>query len=343
MPQLVPLVPAPGPTTPRAPIVLDPEMERLYREAEELAAGRLPVLIVGETGVGKEHLAEAIHQAGPRAPHPFVRINCAAVTHSLFESELFGHERGAFTGGEREKPGLLEAAGRGTVFLDEVAELPLPLQAKLLRALESGGAHRVGGLVPRPIQARFVSATNRDLPSAIDLGQFRQDLFYRLAGSVLRVPPLRARPGEILPLAERFAASVARELGRGRVELLPEARQRLAAHGWPGNVRELRNALERAVLLARDGVIGVEQLEGALSAPAAARAAATGRPAPAAPADDPARSASRRAIVLEALAASGGNQKQAAQRLGINRRTLARWLDQLAIARPRSSGREPFA
>jgi DNA-binding NtrC family response regulator len=342
MPQLVPLAaPASPSAAHRPPIVLDPQMEALYREAEDLAAGRLPVLIVGETGVGKEHLAEAIHQAGPRAGQPFVRINCAAVTHSLFESELFGHERGAFTGGEREKPGLLEAAGRGTVFLDEVAELPLTLQAKLLRALESGGAHRVGGLTARPIQARFVSATNRDLPAAIEQGQFRADLFYRLAGSVLRVPPLRARRCEILPLAESFAASVARELGRGRVELQAEARERLAAHRWPGNVRELRNAIERAVLLARGGAVGAEQLEGALASPAAAGRTAAAEQVPL-PAEDPARSASRRAIVIEALAACGGNQKQAAQRLGINRRTLARWLDQLAIVRPRSTSREPL-
>ena len=230
MPQLVPLHPAPSPAVPdSAPIVLDAEMQRLYREAEDLAVGRLPVLIVGETGVGKEHLAEVIHQASPRAGHPFVRINCAALTHSLFESELFGHERGAFTGGEREKPGLLEAAGRGTVFLDEVAELPLPLQAKLLRALEAGAAYRVGGLSPRPIQARFVSATNRDLTAAMASGELRADLYYRLAGSVLTVPPLRARRGEIVALAERFAAGAARELGRTGIEISDAARAALLA------------------------------------------------------------------------------------------------------------------
>jgi DNA-binding NtrC family response regulator len=301
-------------------------MQRLYREAEDLAAGRLPVLIVGETGVGKEHLAELIHQASPRAAHPFVRINCAALTESLFESELFGHERGAFTGGEREKPGLLEVAGRGTVFLDEVAELPLPLQAKLLRALEAGAAHRVGGLAPRPVLARFVSATNRDLEEAIARGELRADLYYRLAGSVLEVPPLRARRSEILPLAERFAAGAARELGRAGVQIAEEARGLLLDQPWRGNVRELRNAIERAVLLARDGVIGPAQLPPAFGA----------RPAPSEPPDD-ARPGDRRARVLQALAACGGNQKQAAQRLGINRRTLARWLDHLAIPRPRSA------
>jgi two-component system, NtrC family, response regulator AtoC len=324
MPQLLPLHPAPTRLS-DPPLVLDVQMQRLYREAEDLAAGRLPVLIVGETGVGKEHLAEVIHQASPRADAPFVRINCAALTHSLFESELFGHERGSFTGGEREKPGLLETAGRGTVFLDEVAELPLPLQAKLLRALEAGAAHRVGGLTPRPIQARFVSATNRDLNAAIERGELRADLYYRLAGSVLEVPPLRARRSEILPLAERFAAGSARELGRAGVALSEAARAGLLAHPWRGNVRELRNAIERAVLLARDGVIGPEHLPGGFLLAAA--------PIPAA-SDPP--SGDRRARVLHALAAAGGNQKLAAQRLGINRRTLARWLDQLAIARPRS-------
>jgi two-component system response regulator AtoC len=247
MPQIVPLhlAPSRADAPDSAPIVLDREMQRLYREAEDLAAGRLPVLIVGETGVGKEHLAEVIHQASPRAVHPFVRINCAALTHSLFESELFGHERGAFTGGEREKPGLLEAAGRGTVFLDEVAELPLPLQAKLLRALETGAAYRVGGLSPRPIQARFVSATNRDLTSAMASGELRADLYYRLAGSVLTVPPLRARCGEIVALAERFAAGAARELGQTGIQISEAARAALLARPWPGNVRELRNAVER--------------------------------------------------------------------------------------------------
>ena len=295
-------------------------MQRLYREAEDLAVGRLPVLIVGETGVGKEHLAEVIHRGSPRAVHPFVRINCAALTHSLFESELFGHERGAFTGGEREKPGLLEAVGRGTVFLDEVAELPLPLQAKLLRALEAGAAYRVGGLSPRPIQARFVSATNRDLTAAMASGELRADLYYRLAGSVLTVPPLRARRGEIVALAERFAAGAARELGQAGIQISDAARAALLALPWPGNVRELRNAIERAVLLAREGVIGPEHLPRTAAAPVA---------------DRPPEAGDRRARVAEALAACGGNQKLAAQRLGINRRTLARWLDQLAILRPR--------
>jgi two-component system response regulator AtoC len=324
MPQIVPLhlAPSRADAPDSAPIVLDGEMQRLYREAEDLAAGRLPVLIVGETGVGKEHLAEVIHQASPRAVHPFVRINCAALTHSLFESELFGHERGAFTGGEREKPGLLEAAGRGTVFLDEVAELPLPLQAKLLRALETGAAYRVGGLSPRPIQARFVSATNRDLTSAMASGELRADLYYRLAGSVLTVPPLRARCGEIVALAERFAAGAARELGQTGIQISEAARAALLARPWPGNVRELRNAIERAVLLARDGLIGPQHLPGTAAAPVA---------------DQRPEAGDRRALVLEALAACGGNQKLAAQRLGINRRTLARWLDQLAILRPRIS------
>jgi transcriptional regulator with PAS, ATPase and Fis domain len=323
MPQVVPLHPAPS-RAPDTPIVLDAEMQRLYREAEDLAAGRLPVLILGETGVGKEHLAEVIHQASPRAGHPFVRINCAALTHSLFESELFGHERGSFTGGEREKPGLLEAAGRGTVFLDEVAELPLPLQAKLLRALEAGAAYRVGGLQPRPVQARFVSATNRDPTAAMASGELRADLYYRLAGSVLAVPPLRARRGEIVALAERFAAGT---------PMSDAARAALLARPWPGNVRELRNAIERAVLLARNGVIGPEHLPAATSAPVAEPVAGPRS----------AEAADRRTRVLEALAACGGNQKLAAQRLGINRRTLARWLDQLAIARPRLEARAPSA
>jgi transcriptional regulator with PAS, ATPase and Fis domain len=331
------LTPALSPPT-EAPIVVDPEMRRLYREAAELAAGRLPVLIVGETGVGKEHLAEALHQRSPRAAHPFLRINCAALGAALFESELFGHERGAFTGAEREKPGLLEAAGRGTVFLDEVGELPPPLQAKLLRALEAGGAHRVGGLRPRPIEARFVSATNRPLDPAAPGAGFRRDLYYRLAGSVLRVPPLRARPGEILPLAEAFAARAARELGRWPVALAPAARAALLAHPWWGNVRELRNAVERAVLLAREGIIGEEHLRDALAGPAAEGAGAELGPVDGAAAEEGTGAGDRRGRVLRALAACAGNQKQAARLLGIDRRTLSRWLDRLAIARPRKGG-----
>jgi two-component system response regulator AtoC len=307
------------------PIVLDPEMKRLYREAAQLAAGRLPVLIVGETGVGKEHLAEALHHGSPRAAHPFVRLNCAAVTDSLFESELFGHERGAFTGGDREKPGLLEAAGRGTVFLDEVGELPLGLQAKLLRALETGVVRRVGGLAPRPIEARFVSATNRDLAAAAARGELRRDLYYRLAGAILRVPPLRARRCEVLPLADGFALQAARELGRDPVPIGPEARAALLAYPFWGNVRELRNVIERAVLLAGDGRIGPEHLGEARDATPGLAVVAGGAPL----------ESDRRASVLEALAASAGNQKLAARRLGIDRRTLSRWLDQLAIARPR--------
>jgi DNA-binding NtrC family response regulator len=329
MPQLLTLHPAAS-RADDPPIVMDAVMQRLYREAEDLAAGRLPVLIVGETGVGKEHLAEVIHQRSPRAGQPFVRINCAALTHSLFESELYGHERGAFTGGEREKPGLLEVAGRGTVFLDEVAELPMPLQAKLLRALECGAAHRVGGLSPRPILARFVSATNRDLHAAIESGELRADLYYRLAGSVLEVPPLRARRGEILLLAERFASSAARDLGRAAVAISEPARTLLLAQPWRGNVRELRNAIERAVLLARDGVITPDHLP-TPRPPLARNSEPEPEPEPESGGPD------RRSRVLEALAACGGNQKQAAHRLGINRRTLARWLDQLAIPRPRTT------
>ena len=314
--------PAPAPPTLLAP--LDPEMQRLYGEATHLAVGRLPVLIVGETGVGKEHLAEVLHDRSPRAAQPFIRINCAAVTESLFESELFGHERGAFTGGDREKPGLLEAAGRGTVFLDEVGELPPVLQAKLLRALGTGAAHRVGGLSARTIEARFVSATNRDLAAAVAAGAFRVDLYHRLAGAVLRVPPLRARGSEIVPLAESFARAAAQDLGRAPVALTPDARAALRARPWWGNVRELRNVVERAVLLARDGSITPAHLGDSAAPPPAP-------PAPPASLSAP----DRRAQVERALADAGGNQKRAAKHLGIDRRTLSRWLDRLAIARPR--------
>jgi two-component system response regulator AtoC len=326
MSNVTPLLRPPAPPN-RTPLVLDPEMQRIYREAGELAVGRLPVLIVGETGVGKEHLAEVLHERSPRTGRPFVRLNCAAVTETLFESELFGHERGAFTGGDREKPGLLETAGRGTVFLDEVGELAPSLQAKLLRALETGAAHRVGGVIPRPIEARFVSATNADLLQAVGSGDFRRDLYHRLAGAVLRVPPLRRRPAEILPLAEAFAVEAARDLGWAPPLLTPEACTALLAHAWPGNVRELRNAIERAVLLARAGVVGLEHLAGGLT-PAVT---------PALPSEPPPEPGDRRASVQRALLACGGNQKEAARRLGVDRRTLGRWLDRLGMPRPRKA------
>jgi two-component system response regulator AtoC len=321
---------ADGPFT---PIVLHPEMERLYQRAEHVAAVRLPVLIIGETGVGKEHFAELIHIRSKRANQPFVRINCAAITPTLFESELFGHERGAFTGADRAKKGWLESAGSGTVFLDEIGEMPLAMQAKLLRALESGAAPRVGGTELRPITARFVSATNRDIETEVENGNFRRDLYHRIACVRLAIPPLRERTVEILPLAESFARAAAADPGVPVPAFSPAAREALLKYEWPGNIRELRNVIESAVLFAKNAVIDAEDLQ--LTMP---------RYTPSRLPTNPTPTLGRRPateVILSVLASCGGNQTLAAERLGVGRRTLCRWLVRLNIPRPRKGVATP--
>jgi two-component system response regulator AtoC len=236
-------------------------LTRLRSIAERFAAGTIPVLALGETGVGKDVLAAMIHRLSPRAERPYVCINCAALPESLLESELFGYERGAFTGATTAKAGLLESARGGTVFLDEVAEMPLSAQAKLLRVLDQGEVLRLGATRPRPIDVRFVAATNRDLELEVERGRFREDLFFRLAAAAIVVPPLRERVAEIAPLARTFVRQACRELRRARVpRILPDALALLEQHSWPGNIRELRNAMERAVLLAGDADIGIAEL-----------------------------------------------------------------------------------
>ncbi len=236
-------------------------LTRLRSVAERFAAGNIPVLVLGETGVGKDVLAAMIHQLSPRATRPYVCINCAALPDSLLESELFGYERGAFTGATAAKAGLLESARGGTMFLDEVAEMPLSAQAKLLRVFDQGEVLRLGATRPRAIDVRFIAATNRDLELEVERGRFREDLYFRLAAAAIVVPPLRERVTEIAPLAGTFLRQACRDLRRARVpRILPDALALLEKHSWPGNVRELRNAMERAVLLAVDGDIGVAQL-----------------------------------------------------------------------------------
>jgi transcriptional regulator with PAS, ATPase and Fis domain len=316
---------APPASTRAASMAMKPVDDLIAR----VAPGMINVLIVGETGAGKEVVAERIHRRSRRAGKPFVRLNCAAVAEPLLESEWFGHERGAFTGAIAAKPGLIESAEGGTVLLDEIGELPLGLQAKLLRVIEERTVLRVGGVKSRVIDVRFLAATNRDLAREVEAKTFRQDLYFRLNGVTITVPPLRDRREEIEPLALQFVAAAAASAERERTPALTEsALEVLRRYDWPGNVRELRNAMERAVLLC-DEAIGPESLPESL------------RGAPA-PASTPAGQSLRDAVadvekqrVLAALAQANGNQKRAAEILGIARGTLLARLDAFGIPRPR--------
>ncbi|HZN91181.1 MAG TPA: sigma 54-interacting transcriptional regulator [Myxococcales bacterium] len=330
-------------------IVADPQMVRLHELIRRVAAGTLPVLLMGETGTGKEIFAEAVHRASPRAAAPFVRLNCGAFSETLLESELFGHERGAFTGAASSKPGLLETAEGGTVLLDEIGELPMSLQVKLLRVLAQKEVLRIGGLKPRRVDVRFVSATNRDLEADCAAGRFREDLYFRLNGFSLLIPPLRERPAEIEPLARAFLAEASRAMGRRQApELAADARALMLRYRWPGNVRELRNAMERALLLCTGDEIRAEHL------PQEKMRAAFIIPSPRPPAPSPGSLPQiesrdvqgapgevdpQRQRILDALQQAGGNQKEAAKLLGISRGTLQSRLDQLGIQRPRKGAR----
>jgi transcriptional regulator with GAF, ATPase, and Fis domain len=304
-------------------------LERLHAVADRVARSPLSVLLLGDTGVGKGVLARRIHDRSPRAARRFLELNCAALPEPLLESELFGHERGAFTGAVDTSPGLLELANGGTMLLDEVGELPLPVQAKLLRVIEDRLVLRVGGRVPRAVDVRFIAATNRNLAAEVARGAFRQDLYYRLTGITLVVPPLRERLDELEGLAGLFLAEASAELKRGSCPALSgEALRRLREHPWPGNVRELRHALHRAVALCDGAEIAPEHL--LLDTPAPD----TGPRPPAAPALEP-RAAAERDRIREALERCAGNQTRAARLLGMSRTTLAARLTAYGFARPR--------
>jgi DNA-binding NtrC family response regulator len=337
---VVPDVPPPSRRPPpgrsgEAPVVVDAAMKEIHRIAELVAKGTLSVILLGETGVGKEVVAAAIHRASPRAASAFVRVNCAALPEPLLESELFGHERGAFTGATQTKAGLLESAHGGTVFLDEIGELPLGMQAKLLHVLESREVTRIGAVRPRTVDVRFLAATNRDLAALVREGGFRQDLYFRLNGISLTLPPLRKRPSEIGPLARELTVAACREAGRKELTISDPAKGWLLAHDWPGNVRELRNVMQRAVALCTGDVIEVSHLVPELAF------AAVPEPAPTEPGRAPLResvqrvaSAAERQRIAEAMERCGGNQTRAAKVLGISRRTLVSRLTEYGFARP---------
>ncbi|MFO0606997.1 MAG: sigma 54-interacting transcriptional regulator [Polyangiales bacterium] len=327
------------PPTPAAPgmrarVVLDDgAVRQVAKVVERVAPGVISVLLLGETGVGKEVFAEMVHRCSRRAARPFLRLNCAALSESLLESELFGHERGAFTGAAQAKPGLLESAHGGTVFLDEVGELPAAVQVKLLRVIEERRVTRVGALQPRELDVRFVAATHRDLEAEIDAGRFRQDLYFRLNGISLRIPPLRDRGAEVEALARVFLGEACARSGIAAAPALSaEAVAALRAHPWPGNLRELRNVMERAALLCDGGVITPDAL--ALDARASRPPGEPRRSDPDGPLKAEIADIERRRI-LDALERCRGNQTRAAELLGISRRTLITRLDEYGVERPR--------
>jgi transcriptional regulator with GAF, ATPase, and Fis domain len=325
-----------------APGVASP-MDRVFEVVDRIAPSEVSVIVNGETGVGKEVISERIVARSARARGPFVKLHCAALPENLLESELFGYERGAFTGATAQKPGLLESAERGTVLLDEIGELPLNLQAKLLRALESREVLRLGALKPRPIDVRFIAATHRDLEVLVLMGSFRADLLYRLNGITIVVPPLRVRAGEIPDLARTFVAEACARAGKPLSSIAPDALALLSSYRWPGNVRELRNVVERAALLSSGSAIQVQHVSFGktgvhLPPPAPMPPSPSVAPPPldtVAPGGGGDGSDEERERILAALAQTAGNQTEAAKLLGLTRRMLIYRLDQLGVARPR--------
>ncbi len=324
---------------PDRPVVQDAAMAALLGRAEQVARAEASVLITGESGTGKEVLARHIHAASRRARGPFVALNCAALPEALLESELFGHEKGAFSGAVAARRGKFEQAEGGTLLLDEIGEMDPRLQAKILRAIQEREIDRLGGSAPVKVDVRILAATHRDLAAEVAAGRFREDLYFRLAVVRLRIPALRERRGDILPLARHFAQRYARANGLPERGLLPSAEALLLAHPWPGNVRELENTLHRAVLLAEGHAIGpeaIDLLEPAPPPPGAAAPAAT----PAAASAPPPVSALvgrrveevERDLILETLSHCLGNRTRAAEMLGISIRTLRNKLHEYRAA-----------
>ncbi|MEQ9496924.1 MAG: sigma 54-interacting transcriptional regulator [Deltaproteobacteria bacterium] len=306
------------------PIVEAESMRAVYALLDRVAPTDSSVLVLGETGVGKEIVAEQIHRRSRRRDAPFVAINCGALTDTVLESELFGHERGAFTGAVTAKVGLIESAQGGTVFLDEIGEMPLTTQVKLLRVLEERRVLPVGAVTKRAVDVRFVAATNRDLEERIRERAFREDFYYRLNGFEVRVPPLRERSAEVLPLARRFATTFAEKIGMDDAPAFTDAAHAaLGRYPWPGNIRQLKNVVERAVVMAQPDPVDVEHLElnreghrGAFSDADTLDTVERSRSL-----EDATRDLEIRRI-REALDASGGNQTRAAKQLGITRSAL---------------------
>jgi two-component system NtrC family response regulator len=291
-------------------VTRDPAMQRVCRTIEKVAPTSATVLILGESGTGKELFARALHDLSPRAANRFVAINCAAIPETLLESELFGHEKGAFTGAVKQTPGKIETAHGGSLFLDEIGDLPLALQAKLLRFLQERVIERIGGRQEIPVDVRIVCATHQSLKDQTATGKFREDLYYRLAEIVVEIPALRARSGDVALLAHSFVRRFAVEQRRGSVTLMPEALSALEAHAWPGNVRELENVVKRAVIMAEGSRITAADIglepNGDLSHFNLRQV----------------REEAEKHAVLRVLARVNGNLSKAAELLGVSRPTL---------------------
>ncbi len=299
-----------------------PAVKALLETVALVSASEATVLITGESGTGKELIAGALHDNSPRSQSPFIKINCAAITESLFESELFGHERGAFTGAERRKDGRFLLADRGSLFLDEISEMPLTMQVKLLRVLQEKEVTRVGGEEVLHVDVRLIAATNKQLPALVAEGRFREDLYYRLNVVQLEVPPLRSRREDIPLLAQHFLEMFARKNNKELRGFTPAAVDRLIRHDWPGNVRELMNAVERAVVLGRSDFIDAVDMPLIPSADTGPDdTVLTGR----------SLSDIERAAIVQTLSATGGNKSEAARRLGVTRKTLHKKLKSYGV------------
>ncbi len=307
-------------------ITRDPGMLKICRTIEKLAAASVTVALLGESGTGKEVLARGVHALSPRARERFVAINCAAIPDTLLESELFGYEKGAFTGAVKQTPGKIETANRGTLFLDEIGDLPMPLQAKLLRFLQERVIERIGGRDEIPVDVRIVCATHRDLKAQMKAGEFREDLYYRLAEIEVDIPPLRAREGDAVLLAHAFVQRFARENGRGSLTLGDDAISAIEAHPWPGNVRELENCIKRAVVMADGNRISAEDL--GLEAGEESLERLNLRQV---------RDEAERLAVLRVMARTNGNVARAAEILGVSRPSLYDLLNRFGLKKENAS------
>ncbi len=317
-------------------------MVEVYKEIGRVARTEMTVLLTGESGTGKELVARAIHANSARSGGPFITVNMAAIPKDLMESELYGHEKGSFTGAVERRPGKFELAAGGTLFLDEIGELPLELQAKLLRVLQEREIDRVGGTRPLPVDVRIVAATNADLARTVEEGRFRRDLYYRLAVVPIRLPPLREREGDVILLASHFLAKYGEQLRGHVITLARDAEPLLLSHAWPGNVRELQNVIQRALLKLAGTRVMARDLAGLLPGPAAAdrgisslvEAILDAHPSSGGR-HDAAIAAVEAPLIAAALARTNGNQLRAAELLGMNRNTLRERMRALGLKPPR--------